>query len=139
MVDVGLKGNEEKILINSYAIFSGLKFKTTSYNHEGEPFYLAITLYYGSINESKQITDLTFKETAGVALDGEINLEESKDKEDKIIEQANGTKLPQAGVPRILITKISPPLYINSRKLAKESNSKKYHTVIEPFDIHSVE
>ncbi len=57
MIDVGLKGNEEKILINSYAIFSGLKFKTTSYNHEGEPFYLAITLYYGSINESKKITD----------------------------------------------------------------------------------
>ena len=37
--------------------------------------------------------------------------------------------------PRVLITKISPPLYINSRKLAKESSTKKYHTVIEPFDI----
>ncbi len=56
-MDVGLKGNEEKVLINSYAIFTGLKFKTTSYNHEGEPFYLAITIYYGSINESKKITD----------------------------------------------------------------------------------
>ena len=51
MVDVGLKGNEEKILVNSYAIFSGLKFKTTSYNHEGAPFYLIITIYYGSIND----------------------------------------------------------------------------------------
>lgn len=51
MVDVGLKGNEEKILVNSYAIFSGLKFKTTSYNHEGAPFFLIITIYYGSINE----------------------------------------------------------------------------------------
>jgi hypothetical protein len=50
--DVGLKGNEEKQLINSYAIFSGLKFKTTSYNHEGSPFYLIITLYFGSLNES---------------------------------------------------------------------------------------
>lgn len=67
--------------------------------------------------------------------------EESKDKasDEKLIEQANGTTLPQPGVPRVLITKISPPLYINSRKLAKESSSKKYHTVIEPFDIQSVE
>lgn len=39
----------------------------------------------------------------------------------------------------MLLTKISPPLYINSRKLAKESSTKKYHTVIEPFDIQSVE
>lgn len=49
--DVGLKGNEEKILVNSYAIFSGLKFKTTSYNHEGAPFYLVITVYLGSLND----------------------------------------------------------------------------------------
>ena len=41
------------MLVNSYAIFSGLKFKTTSYNHEGAPFYLVITIYYGSINESQ--------------------------------------------------------------------------------------
>jgi hypothetical protein len=41
--------------------------------------------------------------------------------------------------PRVLITRISPPLYINSRKLAKESSTKKYHTVIEAFDITSVE
>lgn len=74
-----------------------------------------------------------------MVIDGEINNEDSKEKEEKIIEQPNGTKLPQPGVPRVLITKISPPLYINSRKLAKESNSKKYHTVIEPFDIHSVD
>lgn len=46
--DVGLKGNEEKPLVNCYCIFSGLKFKTTSYNHEGTPFYLVISLYYGS-------------------------------------------------------------------------------------------
>lgn len=51
LADVGLKGNEEKQLINSYAIFSGLKFKTTSYNHEGSPFYLVITIYFGSLNE----------------------------------------------------------------------------------------
>jgi hypothetical protein len=51
--DVGLKGNEEKLLVNSYAIFSGLKFKTTSYNHEGTPFFLIITIYMGSLNEAK--------------------------------------------------------------------------------------
>jgi hypothetical protein len=45
LFDVGLKGNEEKQLVNSYAIFSGLKFKTTSYNHDGAPFYLVITIY----------------------------------------------------------------------------------------------
>jgi hypothetical protein len=62
MFDVGLKGNEEKPLVNSYAIFSGLKFKTTSYNHEGAPFFLIIAIYQGSINacseESKQLFTL---------------------------------------------------------------------------------
>ena len=42
-------------------------------------------------------------------------------------------------VPRVLISRISPPLYINSRKLAKENSSKKYHTVIEPFDFSAIE
>ena len=53
LLDVGLKGNEEKQLVNSYAIFSGLKFKTTSYNHEGSPFFLVIAIYKGSINSCK--------------------------------------------------------------------------------------
>lgn len=53
LYDVGLKGNEEKPLVNSYAIFSGLKFKTTSYNHEGAPFFLVISIYQGSINSAK--------------------------------------------------------------------------------------
>lgn len=66
LFDVGLKGNEEKLLVNSYAIFSGLKFKTTSYNHEGSPFYLVITLYLGSLNEAQ---------AAGV---GSTNEEENK-------------------------------------------------------------
>lgn len=42
-------------------------------------------------------------------------------------------------IPKILISRISPPLYINSRKLAKESSTKKYHTVIEPFDLQAVD
>lgn len=57
-----------------------------------------------------------------------------------LITQSNGTTLPHIGAsPKILLTKVSPPLYINSRKLAKETSSKKYHTVIEPFDLQAVE
>jgi hypothetical protein len=52
LFDVGLKGNDEKPLVNSYAIFSGLKFKTTSYNHEGAPFFLVIAIYQNSLNEN---------------------------------------------------------------------------------------
>ena len=128
--------------MNSYAIFSGLKFKTTSYNHEGEPFFLAITLYYGSINESRKLMDDQSEDNQAPNNGG--SGEESKDgqgKDDgKVIEQTNGTTLPPPGIPRVLITKISPAIYINSRKLAKENNNnKKYHTVIEPFDIQTVE
>lgn len=43
---MGLKGNEEHELDNGYAIFSGMKFQTTSYNNEGAPFHLVIALYY---------------------------------------------------------------------------------------------
>lgn len=42
-------------------------------------------------------------------------------------------------MPKVLLCKISPPLYINSRKLAKESSTKRYHTVIEPFDLATIE
>jgi len=58
LFDVGLKGNEEKPLVNSYAIFSGLKFKTTSYNHEGSPFFLVISIYQCSINAGKDTEKL---------------------------------------------------------------------------------
>jgi hypothetical protein len=34
LIDVDLKGIKEKQLMNSYALFSGLKFKTTSYNQD---------------------------------------------------------------------------------------------------------
>lgn len=86
--------------MNSYAIFSGLKFKTTSYNHEGSPFYLVISVYYGSIFDKKPSTD-------------EVNAEKGK---------KNGP-VPFEN-PKVLVSKISPPLYINSRKLAKETSSK---------------
>ena len=52
-VDVGLKNNQEKLLENGYVLFSGLKFKTTSYNNDGVPFYLIVTVYLGSINLSQ--------------------------------------------------------------------------------------
>lgn len=55
LLDVGLKGNEEKPLVNSYAIFSGLKFKTTSYNHEGAPFFIVIVIYQGALSDAKDL------------------------------------------------------------------------------------
>ena len=67
--DVGLKGNEEKPLVNSYAIFSGLKFKTTSYNHEGAPFYLVISIYYGSINDALKALKKKDDERQGPGVD----------------------------------------------------------------------
>jgi hypothetical protein len=61
-IDVGLKGNDEKPLVNSYCIFSGLKFKTTSYNHDGCPFYLIISIYQGSINTSRGLRKFDLQE-----------------------------------------------------------------------------
>lgn len=115
LFDVGLKGNEEKLLVNSYAIFSGLKFKTTSYNHEGAPFYLVITLYLGSLNEA-QAAGLGSGSDEENKQDGQLDQNEN----DK--EQINTSTI--ASQPRVLLSKISPPLYINSRKLAKESSTK---------------
>lgn len=144
LFDVGLKGNEEKVLVNSYAIFSGLKFKTTSYNHEGAPFYLVISIYQGSINEAKEsklfklseILEMQRKEQERGENGNEVSEEPEEDEED---DENDGEKPPkQKKPPLVLITKISPPLYINSRKLAKES-TKKYHTVIEPFDLQAIE
>ena len=89
LVDVGLKSNEEKLLVNSYAIFSGLKFKSTSYNHDGSPFQLVLSVYQGSLLKDE--------------------------------------------APLVLISKISPILYINSRKLAKECNVK---VTISSINIH---
>jgi hypothetical protein len=57
--------------------------------------------------------------------------EESEDDDNSATESEEQDEI----VPRVLISRISPPLYINSRKLAKESSTKKYHTVIEPFDL----
>lgn len=129
MFDVGLKGNEEKPLVNSYAIFSGLKFKTTSYNHEGAQFFLIIVIYQGSINACSEEPKSLF------SLENIKNYE-IKDSAQESDKEEDGTESEDDEiVPRVLISRISPPLYINSRKLAKESSAKKYHTVIEPFDI----
>ena len=136
MFDVGLKGNEEKPLVNSYAIFSGLKFKTTSYNHEGSPFYLVITIYQGSINDCSKEPKSLF------SLEHIKKLEaEDSDEESEVNGQEDRTQSEEEEeiLPRVLISRISPPLYINSRKLAKENSSKKYHTVIEAFDLLTIE
>jgi hypothetical protein len=136
MFDVGLKGNEEKPLVNSYAIFSGLKFKTTSYNHEGSPFFLVITIYQGSINdclnEPKSLFTLEHIKKVE-AYDSEEEADTNK------LEDGTKSEEEEEIVPRVLISRISPPLYINSRKLAKENSSKKYNTVIEPFDLQAIE
>ena len=139
LFDVGLKGNEEKVLINSYAIFSGLKFKTTSYNHEGSPFYLVISIYQGSINEAQNSKLFTMAEVLNqVAGDRQEGGSGSEDEEGTgCCSETKKEKGPEP--PKVLISKISPALFINSRKLAKETSTKKYHTVIEAFDLQAVE
>jgi hypothetical protein len=52
--NVGIKGIKEKQLIYGYSIFSGLKFKTTSYHHDGKPFYLIITIYHAATGKEKE-------------------------------------------------------------------------------------
>ena len=42
--DVGLIGNTEMILEKGYCIFSGIKFKNTSFNHDGSQFFLAVSI-----------------------------------------------------------------------------------------------
>lgn len=69
--------------------------------------------------------------------DGEKKEDDTQSEDDE--EKDDKKQSENVEPPRVLISKISPPLYINSRKLAKESSTKKYHTVIEPFDIQAVE
>jgi hypothetical protein len=82
LVDVGLRGNEESQIVNGYAIFSGLKFQSTSYNHEGLPFHIVVTIYQGSMKTNSRLP-----------LDA----------------------------PLVLLSKISPPVYVTSRKLTKDT------------------
>jgi len=42
-------------------------------------------------------------------------------------------------LPRVLISKISPPLYINSRKLAKETSTKVIKHFIVQVNTHFLE
>ena len=58
-----------------------------------------------------------------------------KDSESNSCDEGSSDEGDEPDLARVLLTKISPPLYINSRKLTKESSTKKYHTVIEPFDL----
>jgi len=44
LVDVGIKGNNRSEFENSRTVFTGLKFDTTSYNHEGSKFHLAVVV-----------------------------------------------------------------------------------------------
>ena len=44
-VDVGLNGVSERVMKDGHCIFSGIKFKTTSFNHDDSLFFLVITVY----------------------------------------------------------------------------------------------
>lgn len=45
LVDVGLKGVNKQEIKNGNAFFNALKFNSTSYNNEGDCFFLLIVLY----------------------------------------------------------------------------------------------
>ena len=79
MIDVGLKGENKQKLKNGSAFFNSLKFNSTSYNNEGDYFFLVIMIY---IEESDQ----------------------------------------ESEQPLILISVISPPIFVDSRKSARHSN-----------------
>ena len=51
--EVGLIGNTEMTLENGMCIFSGIKFRTTSFNHDGQCFFLAVAIFQDGSEEPK--------------------------------------------------------------------------------------
>ncbi|CAD8099926.1 unnamed protein product [Paramecium primaurelia] len=97
LLEVGVKGNQKMDLENNKCIFSGLKFNTTSYNHDHQKFHIIITLY---LCQSK------FE------------------------------------FPQILISRISPPIFVDSRKSARDieqQNKQKLQSYFDPFPITTLE
>jgi hypothetical protein len=74
-----------------------------------------ISIYYGSINEAQKLFTKPNLDDG----DNPEKVQEDKETEGKfsVIKFVGGSD-PQ--LPRILLSKVSPPLYINSRKLSKE-------------------
>eukprot|EP00743_Colponemidia_sp_Colp-15_P004672 GILK01005034.1.p1 GENE.GILK01005034.1~~GILK01005034.1.p1 ORF type:complete len:1080 (-),score=168.06 GILK01005034.1:199-3438(-) len=90
LMEVGLKGNSTAYLVGGEHTWSGLKFSSTSYNHEGARFHVVVTVFAGTDN----------------------------------------------GAPRTLISKISTGIFVDSRKLARESKRLKAqvaHMQFTPF------
>ncbi|EAR97678.2 zinc finger transcription factor sma protein, putative (macronuclear) [Tetrahymena thermophila SB210] len=91
LVDVGIKGGNRSEFDSSRCVFTGLKFDTTSYNHEGSKFHLVIVVY---LNQNK------FEH------------------------------------PKILESRISPPIFVDSRKSARDTQqqkAQKLSSFIDPF------
>ena len=108
-VDVGLIGNTEMSLENGMCIFSGIKFRTTSFNHEGSLFFLAIVIYQSGDSDSMAV--------------------------DKGVPKV---ELPSPNHPKVLFSKISPPVLVNSRKINSRDIVKKNNlkSLFMPFDLN---
>ncbi|CAD8202482.1 unnamed protein product [Paramecium octaurelia] len=89
LLEVGAKGNLKVDMENGKCIFSGLKFNTTSYNHDHQRFHIVITLY---LCQSK------FE------------------------------------FPQILDSRISPPIFVDSRKSARDIVKQKIQKLQSYFD-----
>eukprot|EP00742_Colponemidia_sp_Colp-10_P010102 GILJ01011069.1.p1 GENE.GILJ01011069.1~~GILJ01011069.1.p1 ORF type:complete len:1198 (+),score=129.36 GILJ01011069.1:237-3830(+) len=88
-VEVGLLGSGTSVvaLVDFAAVISGLRFTSTSYNHEGARFHLIITIY---------------------------------------VDTAEG--------PHVLCSNISPGVFVDSRKLARESKRLKARARLSYFE-----
>ncbi|CAD8111482.1 unnamed protein product [Paramecium sonneborni] len=97
LLEVGAKGNLKVDMENGKCIFSGLKFNTTSYNHDHQRFHIVITLY---LCQSK------FE------------------------------------FPQILDSRISPPIFVDSRKSARDivkQKIQKLQSYFDPFQPNNLE
>ena len=106
-VDVGLLGNTEMALDNGMCIFSGIKFRSTSFNHEGSRFFLAVCIFQQQS-----------------CPDGEY------------VDKLPKVGLPAPGHPRVLYCKASPPVLVNSRKMGSRDAARKctLKSLFVPFD-----
>ena len=98
-------------LENGMCIFSGIKFRTTSFNHEGSLFFLAIAIYQAG-DSIRCVPDKGIPKVA----------------------------LPTPNHPKVFFSKISPPVLINSRKINSKDAVKKntLKALFLPFDLQQL-
>ena len=86
-------------------MFSGVKFRSTSFNHDGSLFFLAISVF----------------------LDNDV--------ESDYIDKSAPTGLAPSH-PKVIYSKISPPVLVNSRKINTKDSSRKVtlKQLFTPFD-----